>query len=199
MDNVEVFNDNIRIEGSYTMTVYPSGLDFDLINPKMDQILITDIAHHLGNVCRYNGACDPFYSVAQHSVIVSKMVPEEFAFDGLMHDAAEAYLGDIISPFKRLLKKSEFFTAIKNRVERAVAIKFECSYPEPAIVKKADTMIRAIEARQLANIDPKKWGLEEVAGSAINPLGCKESRELFLARFYELTTMEPEEFCNGRP
>lgn len=80
------------------------------VNPLVlteDDIDIRDIAHGLALLCRFNGHCSEFYSVTQHSVWVSKVCSPEKALFGLLHDAAEAYLGDIQTPVKRQLQKFE--------------------------------------------------------------------------------------------
>src|SRR5579872_2947230 len=81
-----------------------SGLEFPLFEPRLDAINIEDIAHGLSMICRFTGQCARFYSVAEHSVHVSHLVPREDAAWGLLHDAAEAYLGDVASPLKKHLK-----------------------------------------------------------------------------------------------
>ena len=63
---------------------------------------IEDIAHGLAFQCRFNGQTGTFYSVAQHSLMVMSLVPEELQFAALLHDAAEAYLGDMVKPLKNL-------------------------------------------------------------------------------------------------
>ena len=92
-----------------TMCTY-TGANVDVLDPKVGDIHLADIAHHLSNLCRFTGACKFFYSVAQHSVYMA----DHLAMDGadiltqrlgLMHDAAEAYLNDIARPFKRGLKE----------------------------------------------------------------------------------------------
>lgn len=70
----------------------------------MQSICIEDIAHHLSQTMRYNGACGWPYSVAHHSLEVAKLVPAPFKLAGLLHDAAEAYTGDLVSPLKHALQ-----------------------------------------------------------------------------------------------
>ena len=84
------------------ITTY-TGKQFNLLEPTFD---IDDIAHALSNTCRYAGHCSEFYSVAEHSVLVSHLMEELQLGDpflGLMHDGHEAYLSDVPSPFKQLL------------------------------------------------------------------------------------------------
>lgn len=70
------------------------------IDPDPASIAIDDIAHSLSQLCRYNGHTRRFYSVAEHSVLISEAVPPCDALWGLLHDASEAYLGDLIRPVK---------------------------------------------------------------------------------------------------
>ena len=78
---------------SYIATSTEKHIDFVNITP--DQICIEDIARGLSNECRFAGQLESFYSVAQHSVYVSQIVPPEYALEALLHDAAEAYIKDI--------------------------------------------------------------------------------------------------------
>ena len=80
-----------------------TGKAFDFINPNKELIDIKDIAVGLTNIKRFTGQTNINYTVAMHSLITSTLVPPEFAIYGLLHDATEAYLGDIHSPLKRCL------------------------------------------------------------------------------------------------
>ncbi len=90
-----------------------SGHDIDPLNVKPADITIEDIAHGLSMTCRFAGQCRLYYSVAQHSVLVSTLVPESMALWGLLHDASEAYLGDIYGPLKQYLPN---YLAIENHL-----------------------------------------------------------------------------------
>ena len=78
-----------------------TGRLFDPFNPDPALIDLRDIAHALGNICRFGGHSRRYYSVAEHSILVASLVPEPLRLPALLHDAAEAYLGDIITPIKR--------------------------------------------------------------------------------------------------
>ena len=90
-----------------------SGVEFDLLNPTHDMIRWTDIALGLSKCARYTGQCNGLYSVARHSVIMSLHCPKEYALEALMHDAAEAFLGDCATPLKQLLPR---FKMIENKI-----------------------------------------------------------------------------------
>lgn len=92
--------------------MWPSGEYVDLLNPDPAKIHAPDIAHHLGMLCRYGGGVSRFYSVAEHSVLVADLLewqgqPSEVVLAGLLHDAAEAYVGDMIAPLKFALRALE--------------------------------------------------------------------------------------------
>jgi hypothetical protein len=80
-----------------------SGKLFNLLHPQADEIDIEDIAQSLSNICRFGGHLNQFYSVAQHSVLVAHLAPQSLKPVALLHDAAEAYLGDVIKPLKYII------------------------------------------------------------------------------------------------
>ena len=82
---------------------------------------IRDISSALSKICRYGGRLKDFYSVAQHSIIVSNLCEPEYALAGLLHDAAEAYIGDIISPIKKQLTE---FLELEQHIEHVIWRKF---------------------------------------------------------------------------
>lgn len=98
-----------------------SGKFFDILKPEEYTFDIEEIATSLSNICRYTGHVNSFYSVAEHSVLVSRIVPKRLALAGLLHDASEAYLGDVSSPLKKLLPE---YKRIEERVQQAIAKQF---------------------------------------------------------------------------
>lgn len=167
-----------------------TGKQFWFDDPKPEQICIEDIAFALANICRYTGHCRYFYSIAQHSYMASFIVPERFALEALLHDAAEAYICDINAPLKQLLPD---YKVIEERVERVIAEKFGISYPLSPTVKAADMRMLHTEKRDLMPHDPEPW--PSVQGHAplsapITPFGPEYAREAFMARYITLTSKQ---------
>ncbi|EPX76791.1 hypothetical protein [Salipiger mucosus] len=162
-----------------------SGAYFDFANPSAVELCIEDIAQGLASTCRFGGHCWPFYSVAEHSALVSYIVPPYLAMIGLMHDAAEAVLGDIPKPLKRLLPD---YCRIEKEVEAALARQYGLPGFKPPLVKKADIAILRTEQMQLF-VPDDKW-IEtkgaEAANVNIEAWTPDEGRERFLERYYEL-------------
>lgn len=167
----------------FWIQTYPSNTRFDLWEPRAADVHPRDVAHHLGRLCRFTGGVGQIYSVAQHCVLVSQAIEEKcrtepaytpedvrvLALAGLVHDAAEAYTGDVSSPLKRLLRhltpdqgygfKLSVLDEVEERIERAVAERFGVPYPWPAIVKHYDNVLCATEKRDLLGPEPAPWSL----------------------------------------
>ncbi|MGK0703705.1 HD family hydrolase [Yokenella regensburgei] len=160
----------------------------DYRNVTTSQIVTEDIAVALSNICRFAGHLPEFYSVAQHAVLCSQIVPAEFALEALMHDAAEAYFQDIPAPLKRLLPDYQ-------RIEEAMDIVIREKYGLPAVmstpVKYADLIMLATERRDLDLDDGCVWpvleGIDPSYDFTIIPLKPGQAYGLFLNRFAELT------------
>ena len=165
-----------------------TGRRFFLMNPDDSNIVIEDIAHHLSLLCRFTGAIRQFYSVAQHSVYVSQLVPAEHRLWALLHDASEAYLGDMGRPLKILPEMLPFRLAEKN-MQRAICHAFGLEETEPPCVKEADNMMLAAEAYQLLPGGPRAewtiWPIDKVADITVEPIPPHEAKSWFLAKFAE--------------
>ncbi|BCU55262.1 hypothetical protein [Enterobacter kobei] len=165
-----------------------SGKHFDYLNAQTDDVDIEDIATALSNICRFAGHLPEFYSVAQHSVLCSQIVPQEYAFEALMHDAAEAYCQDIPAPLKRLLPD---YRRIETLVDDLIRSKFGLPLHQSDLVKYADLTMLATERRDLEIDDGTPWLiLEGVPASdliQVVPLRPGQAYGLFMKRFNELS------------
>lgn len=149
MTNVEPVDPIIRLH---------SGRDFNFMEPRAADIDIKDVAHALSQVCRFAAQTTEFYSVAQHSVIVSVLISGGPGMRrwGLLHDASEAYIHDISRPLKRWLPD---YHAIEERIMRAVADRFDLAWPMPTEVKTADNLALALEAKRFMRGRVGEWGI----------------------------------------
>ncbi len=153
-----------------------------------EDVCIEDIAHALAHQCRYGGHTSRFYSVAEHSVLVSLAVPPGDALWGLLHDAAEAYCVDIPAPLKRYLPE---YRDVENRVLAAVCQQFGLSPVMPESVRDVDARIVHNERATLMRTD-REWNLpgDPVAlpdGIKVVGYSPRVARFLLAKRFTELT------------
>jgi len=164
-----------------------SGRFFDLLAPEDYAYDIEEIATALSNICRYTGHVKKFYSVAEHSVLGSRLVPERLALVGLLHDASEAFVGDVSSPFKKLLPD---YRAIEDRIQEAIAKYFELPFPFPLEVHEADKRMYWNERQHIAP-GPKDtlWHGEFRAARKVHASGMAPlmAKRFFLKRFKEIT------------
>jgi uncharacterized protein len=164
-----------------------TGVQFWPMDPRTEEIRIEDIAHSLSNQCRYAGHCKSFYSVAQHSVLVSEIVPPEFALWGLLHDAQEAYLIDLPRPIKRVSEIGVQYKIVESALAIVVASRFGLQLPEPLEIKWADNVILMTEKRDVMGPSPAKWvECAEPLTFTIVPWSPDLAEHLFLERFHEL-------------
>ena len=161
-----------------------SGSYFDYLDPWHSDFTIEDIAEGLSKLCRFNGHCRGFYSVAEHCVYVSHLVPKEDGKPGLLHDGTEAFTGDFPTPLKQLLPD---FKRIEKNVEEAVLHRFGIEFL-PASVKIADRIMLATENQQLLSGDswPVLQGVEPLKDFKIECMPPERAKEFFLSRFEQL-------------
>ncbi len=160
-------NDAPPAAGPYLQTV--SGRWVNPFEPDLAQLDPGDIARALANQCRFGGHSRVFYSVAQHCVIVSRIVEErggdvEDVFAALMHDAGEAYLGDMPHPLKHRSALGAAFREAEARLEEAIRDRFKIKAGVPE-VKRVDRALLATERRAFS---AEAWHWPELEG--VEPL-----------------------------
>lgn len=128
-----------------------TGKKFHFLNPSPDEIDIEDIAYALAHTTRWGGHCSPPITVAQHCVLVSRLLRNRYMspmvqMQGLLHDAAEAYIPDIPSPFKPFFPD---VVKIDAMIEQAICQKFGVTFPFDPMVKTMDIESYRWEYRDL--------------------------------------------------
>ncbi|MEG9764240.1 HD family hydrolase [Enterobacter hormaechei] len=170
---------------SYIQTL--SGKHINYLDIHHEDIVIEDIATALSHICRFAGHLPEFYSVAQHSVLVSQLVPAEFVLEALLHDAAEAYVQDIPAPLKRILPD---YRRVEAYVDGVIREKFGLPALQHPTVKYADLVMLGTERRDLDIDDGTAWpvlvGIPPTDLFTVIPLRPVQAYGLFMARFNEL-------------
>jgi hypothetical protein len=169
-----------------------SGAAFWPLDPWHNEVLIEDIAHALSMQCRYTGHTREFYSVAQHSVLVSTICDAQDAAWGLLHDASEAYLCDVSRPVK-VQPELEPYRAAEQKVQAVIMERFGIEGAEPQSVKRADRAMLWIEYRdqmlgRAYGVAWQKWATF-AAGVHVDVRGAwqpKRAENEFLYRFHFL-------------
>ena len=183
-----------------------SGRRLDLLDPSPLDVEIEDIAHGLARVARWNGQTTGahIFSVAQHTLLVEAVarrqnghVDRRFALAIMLHDAAEYVIGDMITPFKRVI--GDAYKGVEKRLEGAVHIRFGLPPELPAelkrILKAADSGAAFLEATKLAGFSTEEalkfFGPRPSLTAAaerdfLSPWPVAESEKRYLARFHQL-------------
>lgn len=169
------------------MTTASGGAIYPL-SPDPKDVSVYDIAYALGNVCRFGGHVRKFYSVAQHCVMVAANVPRELRYAALLHDAAEAYVGDLVRPAKA---GASSYRAIETRLMIVIcdALRCDARELEHAEIREADVRALMTERRDLIH-NPNGWtwdGVEDVLPYAdpIVPLAPADASRAWAAAFVE--------------
>lgn len=159
-----------------------------------DDVRLSDIAKALSNICRFNGHTRSFYSVAEHSISVSRRVPVGLARAALLHDAAEAYVGDVVHPIKGHLQyKGGAFDKLETGIRYAIFRSLNVRYPELhdwEVIDEADRRMCMTEGRDLLGGVTTGWGFDKYPPypeSVIPTLLPDVAEQLFLQRFQETT------------
>ena len=151
-----------------------------------EDVAIEDVAHALSNLCRFSGHTRRFYSVAQHSVLVSRLLDgtghERW---GLLHDASEAYLIDLPRPLKHDSMLGPPYLAAEARARLTIAARFDLPLPLPDDVRDADSAMLAAERRDLMPQGPRWAMLRGVTPPDERVIGWEpwKAEAAFLARY----------------
>lgn len=163
-----------------------TGRQFWPLEPLAEEVEIEDIAHALSSICRFGGHCNSFYSVAQHSVTVSQELGGgQIGLIGLLHDAAEAYLGDMCRPIKRDLTG---FQVHEDQLQAIIWSRFRVNVTATDMerLKEVDNRLLMTERRDL--MKPGWWHVDESACYPFSVIPCSPftAEKRFLRRFEEL-------------
>lgn len=173
-----------------------NGRYFHFLNPDPDSFDIETIASALSRLCRFTGHSKHFYSVAQHSVLVSRLLEDhghpDLALDGLLHDASEAFVGDLSRPLKVVLDQLApgVWRKLEERIHQVIAKKFGTTYPHPQDIKRFDMVALATE-REFVMPPGTNWpGLPDPDHGqawAVVQWAPGSARFFFMQRFREVT------------
>jgi len=184
IDGINTFNPERGWMGTF------HGGKFFPLAPKASDVDIVDIAHGLAMTCRYGGQCKRFYSVAEHCVHVSFMVDPKYALYGLLHDSAEAWIGDMPRPLKHQPEMKAFRDA-EAAVELVVAEALGLNWtPEiHSSVKEIDNRILADEVLQLQPVPELYTDVlqQSPLGVTLQCWNPAEAESMFLERYAALT------------
>lgn len=185
-----VATDTPRV-GGYTRMY--TGRQFYPLDPRTSDFDIQDIATGLSREPRWNGQTDETYSVAEHCVLVSRLVPVEYQLVALLHDASEAYMKDLPGPIKHLTALAayrEIESSVQNVIYKAFGVSPMPEEDYRRIIKTVDNRVLVTEARDLFS-PPRFLGgkYEDIKPFpfTITPTGEIHARKMFMRAFREIT------------
>ncbi len=195
---------------NHAVEMHPSGLLVDLIDPRPEHISIEDIAWSLSRTARFNGSTggEFVYSVAQHSVWVSMAIQQYWgrdssvALQALLHDAHEAYTGDIVTPMKRIDGLHAAIAEIEERLQRTIHVALDMPWPgedEAHLIKQADTLASIVEAHHLVPSRGIHWEIPPsdvpriILDTFNTPLPPMHAYEQFMEAYCDLVAGRPLE------
>jgi len=167
-----------------------TGKKFCFENPTLQDISIVDIAHSLSNICRFNGHCKQFYSVAEHSVYLSRQFEDpQLVMEALLDDAAEAYIGDMSRPLKNINEMSAY-REIEKGIDYKIRVKFNLARERNQQIIDVDTRLLIMERNQIMSRPPDDWGIKvEPLKIKIQCLNPSEAKEFFEQRYFQCIRM----------
>lgn len=187
--NSKKFHPVASIEEGLFNTLSGTIVDINHIDSSM--IHIDDISNALSKINRFGGHTSAFYSVAQHSVLVAHMAPDHLKKAALLHDAAEAYLGDVIAPLKYILGNA--YKSIEREFEMAIAAKFNLDLQQVKLaIKQYDTEALHLEFEcfQRQNYSPLLVKMQDLEMStnpyAWNWVGARFEFNKMYARLFDI-------------
>lgn len=138
------------------ITTLVAGISINLTSPRVEDIFIEDIAASLSKLNRFTGYTSRVYTVAEHCLLGLDYLPAWERFEYLMHDASEAYLGDVSGP-QKALPDMEGYRRREEIWTLAIAERFGLKNKTPALVKLTDQRMLVTEMRDLRGRRPM-WG-----------------------------------------
>jgi hypothetical protein len=142
-----------------------TGRVFPLIDPMQEDVRWPDVIYALAHINRFTGHAGT-YSVAQHSCLVAEQLPHDMKLYGLLHDAHEAYIGDVSTPLKKTLKMMYGLNlwSLVDSVDEAIHLAADLPHPVPQTIREAvkiaDVRALVTERRDLMRAPPQRWGDE---------------------------------------
>lgn len=172
-----------------------TGIMFDILNPTLDMINIADIAHAGSQLCRFTGHTKFHYSIAQHELLGSFVVPKQNALEFLLHDAAESYVNDMSRPMKHMTQVGEAYRPVEDKIQSLIRIKFGLPAIQTPVIHVVDNQMLMAEKKQLMGkavwsqecIERCQVGTNQEADVTILEWRPIEAETLFLFRFKQLT------------